>query len=90
MRCKEEEERIQIICKTQNRDLPPSGPFSQILSHLTETGWELGRGGGELCVGAVSQHCGESDTGEVCMWEELWGGELCWRTCGGAMFHSCL
>ena len=30
VRCKEEEERIQIICKTQNRDLPPSGPFSQI------------------------------------------------------------
>ena len=34
MRCKEEEERIQIIYKTQNRDLPPSGPFSQILSQL--------------------------------------------------------
>ena len=35
VRCKEEEERIQIICKTQNRDLPPSGPFLQILSHIT-------------------------------------------------------
>ena len=34
VRCKEEEERIQIIYKTQNRDLPPSGPFSQILSHI--------------------------------------------------------
>ena len=34
MRCKEEEERIQIISKTQNRDLPPSGPVSQILSHI--------------------------------------------------------
>ena len=32
--CKEEEEHIQIICKTQNRDLPPSGPFSQILSQI--------------------------------------------------------
>ena len=31
-------------------------------------------GGGELCVGAVSQHCGESDTGEVCTWGELCGG----------------
>ena len=32
--CKKEEERIQIIYKTQNQHLPPSGPFSQILSHL--------------------------------------------------------
>ena len=28
VRCKEEEEHIQIIYKTQNRDLPPSGPIS--------------------------------------------------------------
>ena len=34
VRCKEEEERIQIIYKTQNRDLPPSGPFPQILSPI--------------------------------------------------------
>ena len=34
VRCKEEEEAIQIICKTQNRDLPPGGPFSQILSQF--------------------------------------------------------
>ena len=31
---KEEEEHIQIICKTQNRDLSPSVPFSLILSHI--------------------------------------------------------
>ena len=84
--------------------------------YLTETRWELGRGGGgAVCgswgelekvvgggggavLGAVSQHCGESNAGEVCMWEELCGGscvgeavgELCWRSCGGAVFHSCL
>ena len=34
--CKEEEEHIQIIYKTQNRDLPSSAPFSQILSHILE------------------------------------------------------
>ena len=36
--------------------------------------------GGELCVGAVSQHCGESDTGRCargtnCVGEAV--GELC-------------
>ena len=34
VRCKEEEEHIQMIYKTQNRDLPPSGPFSEILSQI--------------------------------------------------------
>ena len=31
---KEKEEHIQIIRKTQNQDLPPSGSFLQILSHI--------------------------------------------------------
>ena len=35
-------------------------------------------------MGAVCQHCGESDTGEVCTWEELCGGS-CWRSCGGEL-----
>ena len=34
VRCKEEEKCNKIICKTQNRDLPPSGSFSQKLSHI--------------------------------------------------------
>ena len=34
MRCKEEEEHIQIACKTQNQDLSPRAPFSLILSHI--------------------------------------------------------
>ena len=67
--------------------------------YLTESGWELGRGGGgavwgklggELCVGAVSQHCGESDAGEVCTWEELCGGSCVGEAVGRAVFHSCL
>ena len=43
-------------------------------------------GGGELCVGAVSQHCGESDTGEVCMWEELCGGSCVGEAVGELCF----
>ena len=31
---KANQEYFHAVYKTQNQDLPPSGPFSQILSHL--------------------------------------------------------
>ena len=31
---KTHQECFHAVCKTQNRDLPPNGPFSQILSHI--------------------------------------------------------
>ena len=58
VRCKEEEERIQFICKTQNRDLPPSGPFSQILSHTNTVSVNYFL---SVCAGCeVSQSCVET------------------------------
>ena len=45
-----------------------------------------GGGGGGAVLGAVSQHCGESNAGEVCMWEELCGGSCVGEAVGELCF----
>ena len=55
-------------------------PIERVLGCVGEAGEARescgGGGGGELCMGAVSQHCGESDTGGVhvggAVLEKLW------------------
>ena len=47
-------------------------------------------GGGELCVWELCPSIvGKVIQGGVHVGGTVWG-ELCWRNCGGAMFHSCL